>query len=85
MGLLRWPANEARELDISVAISGFDQLPSSNSAHCTVTVQFDGPVETMHLTVLIPTEPAARSVGDARNAYRLVAPGRDAPVVGIAT
>jgi hypothetical protein len=46
-------------MNISVAVSGHGQLPGSNLSQCTLTVQFDGPVESMTLTVVIAAEPAA--------------------------
>lgn len=41
-------------MELTVAVSGAGPIPSTALYQCTLTVAFDGPIETMTMTVIIP-------------------------------
>jgi hypothetical protein len=46
-------------MSVTVSVIGHGPIPRTDLAQCEVIVTLDGPIETMMLTVAVPTEPAA--------------------------
>ena len=56
-------------MKISAKITGRGPIPGNALAHVTVVVQFDGPIESMKITVTVPaqgTDEATQAQGIAR-------------------
>jgi hypothetical protein len=62
-------------MSITVKVIGHGPIPHTDLAQCAVGVTFDGPIETLTLTVVVPTKPEAsieaRAIARAKELVRL--------------
>jgi hypothetical protein len=62
-------------MDIDVQVKGHGPIPGKAFTQYAVSVEFDGPIETITMTVIVPSEDAteARAISRAKELARLFA------------